>query len=88
MQNHNCAQKSAGLRPISSPEQLYEIKVDAHLESHWSEWFDQWRVTPQRDGTTTMIGPAADQAALHGLLIKIRNLNLPLISVHRLDSEG
>jgi hypothetical protein len=62
----------------------YEIKVEAHLDQAlWSEWFDGMAVTLDRDGTTTLVGAVADQAALHGLLAKVRDLGLLLISINR-----
>ena len=59
----------------------YEIRVRGHLASHWAAWFDGMSLTRCGDGTTIIHGPVADQAALHGLIQKIRDLGLPLISV-------
>jgi hypothetical protein len=59
----------------------YEIRVQGHLESRWSAWFDGLEVTHQLDGTTVISGLVADQAALHGLLQKVRDMGLPLVSV-------
>jgi hypothetical protein len=59
----------------------YQITVKAHLDSHWSIWFDGMIITNQPNGEAVLIGPIADQAALHGLLTKIRDLGLPLIAV-------
>ena len=62
----------------------YEIEVEGHLDrSRWSRWFDGLEVTPREEGTTVLCGPVADQAALHGLLGKVRDLGLVLISVRR-----
>jgi hypothetical protein len=61
----------------------YEIRVKGHLDARWAAWFDGLTLTHGNDGTTTIHGPVADQAALHGLLQKIRDLGLPLISVNR-----
>ena len=61
---------------------LYEIRVKGHLDTRWGAWFDGLTLTHGSDGTTTIHGPVADQAALHGLLQKIRDLGLPLISVN------
>lgn len=63
----------------------YEIRVQGHLDARWAAWFDGLRVITQEDGTTALRGPVADQAALHGLLQKLRDLGLPLISVSPLD---
>ena len=60
----------------------YEIRLKGHLDARWSAWFDGLTVTHDRDGTTIIHGPVADQAALHGLLQKTRDLGLPLISVN------
>jgi hypothetical protein len=60
---------------------LYEIRVRGHLESRWAAWFDGMTLTQEIDGTTNIRGQVADQAALHGLLSKVRDLGLPLVSV-------
>jgi hypothetical protein len=60
----------------------YEIRVKGHLDSHWAAWFDGLTLAHGSDGTTVIRGQVADQAALHGLLQKIRDLGLPLISVN------
>jgi hypothetical protein len=59
----------------------YEIRLKGHLDSRWAAWFDGLSLTNESDGTTLIHGPVADQAALHGLLQKARDLGLPLISV-------
>ncbi len=59
----------------------YEIRVKGHLDPRWTAWFDGMSVTPERDGTTNVHGPVVDQAALHGLLQKLRDTGLPLVSV-------
>ena len=64
----------------------YEIRVDGVLDSRWEPWFEGLQIA--NDGRhTTISGPLADQAALHGVLIKIRDLGIPLLSVHRLDPD-
>jgi hypothetical protein len=60
---------------------LYRIRVKGHLGPEWSEWLDNMTITQEEEGTTTLSGPVVDQAALHGLLIKIRDLGLVLITV-------
>ena len=60
---------------------LYEIRVKGHLEPRWANWFDALTLTNSSDGTTVIQGPVADQAALHGLLRKLRDVGLPLLSV-------
>jgi len=68
---------------------VYQIKIKGHLEEHWAEWFEEMRFTHEKDGTTTLYGPLPDQAVLHSILRKIRDLNLQLISVKqvKLDPE-
>jgi hypothetical protein len=63
----------------------YELRVGRHLDDHWAEWFGNLALTRETDGTTTLRGQIADQAALHGLLIKVRDLGMTLISVRPLD---
>ena len=60
----------------------YEIRVKGHLDARWTAWFDGLAIAHGSDGTTIIHGPVADQAALHGLLQKIRDLGLPLISIN------
>jgi hypothetical protein len=62
---------------------IYEIRVKGVLDSRWSEWFDGMTLSNEASGETSLSGPVADQAALHGLLAKVRDLGLPLLSVHR-----
>ena len=59
----------------------YEIRIQGHLAARWSAWFDGLSLTTGAGGTTTLRGPVTDQAALHGLLQRLRDLGLPLISV-------
>ena len=61
----------------------YEIRVDGHLDARWLAWFDGLQMTHLPNGETRLWGPVADQAALHGLLGLIRDLNLTLIAVIR-----
>jgi hypothetical protein len=63
----------------------YEIRVNGVLGSGWSAWFDGLQITSNHRGQTTIAGPIADQAALHGLLAKIRDLGLELLEVRRTD---
>ena len=62
----------------------YRIKLNGRLDRKWSDWFDQMEISTEGD-QTILTGPVADQAALHGLLIRIRDLNLTLLSVERLE---
>jgi hypothetical protein len=59
----------------------YEIRVKGHLADRWAAWFDGMTLTREPDGTTVLGGPVADQSALHGLLRKVSDLGLPLLSV-------
>ena len=63
----------------------YEIRLKGHLGTRWAAWFDGLTLTRDSDGTTIIHGPVADQAALYGLLQKIRDLGLPLISVNYVE---
>jgi hypothetical protein len=64
----------------------YVLRVADHLDQHWSSWFGDLILTQEEDGTTSITGLIADQAALHGLLSRIRDLGIVLISVARVDS--
>ena len=67
---------------------FYEIRVEGHLSDRWSEWFEGLAIQTDLDNETTLSGWIADQAALFGVLAKIHNLNLILISVRRLSSKN
>ncbi len=62
---------------------LHEIRVQGHLDDRWAHWVDGLTFTRERDGTTTLTGLLVDQAALHGLLSRIRDLGLPIVSMRR-----
>ena len=62
----------------------YEIRVAGHLASRWSAWFDGLTIATDGDGTTVIRGPVVDQAALHGLLQKLRDVGIPLVSLTQL----
>ena len=66
----------------ASNAMVYEIRLKGHLEARWAEWFDGLSITLEENGNTLLSGPVADQAALHGLLKKVRDLGLPLLSVN------
>jgi hypothetical protein len=65
----------------------YEIRLTGRLDAHWAAWFDGLTVRQETDGTTVIGGPIADQAALHGVLQRVRDLGLPLVSVTRVEPE-
>lgn len=72
---------------------IYEIKIKGRLDEHWSQWFEGMSLKSVENGEigqecTLITGPIADQPALHGLLAKIRDLNLTLISVYRINAES
>ena len=71
------------LNPKTDPGQpvVYQIRLKGHLDSHWTDWFDGLTITLEEDGDTLLTGPVIDQAALHGLLKKVRDLGMPLVSV-------
>ena len=66
----------------------YEIRIKGRLDAHWANWFDGLTVSHDGDGATVISGPVADQAALHGVLQRVRDLGLPLVSVTRLSPDG
>ena len=72
-------------RPSDSSR--YEIRIAGRLAPRWAAWFDGMTLTTAGDGTTVLSGPVADQAALHGVLARIRDLGLPLLSVTRLGAD-
>ncbi len=65
----------------------YEIRLEGHLAARWAVWFDEMALMTESDGTTVLHGPVVDQAALHGLLAKLRDTGLPLLSVTRIDTR-
>ena len=65
----------------------YEIRLKGHLDSRWTAWFDGLTLTQGSDGTTMIHGLVTDQAALHGLLQKVRDLGLPLVSVTQVQPD-
>ena len=73
--------EARGLRNDRHEAGRYEIRLKGHLDARWAAWFDGLRLSLESDGTTVIHGPVADQAALHGLLQKVRDTGLPLVSV-------
>ena len=65
----------------------YEIRVKGHLDARWSAWFDGLSLTREPDGTTVISGAVVDQAALHGLLQKLRDVGMPLISITQVSRD-
>jgi hypothetical protein len=66
---------------------VYQIRVKGSLDHKWSDWFDGLTIAPQPGDETLLTGPVQDQAALHGLLGKIRDLGLPLLRVDRIEAD-
>ena len=75
------------LNPKSNPGQrvVYQIKIKGRLGRQWTDWFEGLTITQDEDGDTLLTGPVVDQAALHGLLKKVRDLGLPLLSVNTVE---
>jgi hypothetical protein len=71
------------LNPTTNPSQpvVYQIRIKGHLSHQWTDWFEGLTITLEEDGDTLLTGPVIDQAALHGLLKKVRDLGMPLVSV-------
>jgi len=76
---------SNGLKPNTEPGQpiVYQIRIKGHLGRQWTDWFGSVAITLEDNGNTLLTGPVVDQAALHGLLRKVRDLGMPLLSVNR-----
>ena len=64
---------------------IYAIRLQGHLDGRWAGWFGGLTITLEEDGSTLLTGPVVDQAALHGLLKKVRDLGMPLLSVNRVE---
>jgi hypothetical protein len=65
---------------------IYQIRIKGHLDSQWTDWFAGLTITLEENGDTLLTGPVVDQAALHGLLKKVRDLGMPLVSVCPLEN--
>ena len=78
---------SNNLDPKTDPSQpmVYQIRIKGHLGGQWTDWFGGLTLTLEDNGETLLAGPVVDQAALHGLLRKVRDLGMPLLSVNRVE---
>jgi len=65
----------------------YQIRIKGHLGPQWMDWFEGLTITLEENGDTLLTGPVIDQAALHGILKKVRDLGLPLLSVNSVDAD-
>jgi hypothetical protein len=74
------------IRQFDNP-QTYRIDVIGHLDENWSDWFDGFSIVKETESQTRLIGQVADQAALHGLLTRIRDLGLPILTVQVEDTR-
>ena len=72
----------------TSPVETYEFRVAGHLDDHWSACFENVIIACHDNGTTTLTGPIADQAQLHGVLARFRDIGATLLSLHRLDDNS
>jgi hypothetical protein len=68
-----------------TPPTIYNIRIAGHLSPQWMDWFESLTITLEEDGNTLLSGPVVDQSALHGLLKKVRDLGMPLVSVNRVQ---
>src|SRR5262245_44084467 len=92
---HSCADpitaaRDEGRGSMSAPNRLstfYRIRIRSHLDAAWSDWFDGLAITQEDDGTTTLEGALIDQAALYGLLSRLRDLGATLLSVEQLAND-
>jgi hypothetical protein len=75
--------------PKTDPNQpmIYQIKIKGHLGRQWTDWFEGLTITLEENGETLFTGPVVDDAALHGLLKKVRDLGMPLLSVNRVEHD-
>jgi hypothetical protein len=81
MSNEHSSERDAG-QPM-----VYQIRIKGHLAGQWTEWFGGLTITLEANGDTLLTGPVADQAALFGLLRKVRDLGMPLLSINQVNSS-
>ena len=87
MTKHNGTDNVKRPHAKTDPSQpiVYQIRIEGHLDAQWTNWFSGLTITLEENGNTLLTGPVADQSALFGLLKKIRDLGLPLVSINRVE---
>jgi len=88
-QNHRRPQEDdeVGMSAADRSPVHYRIRIRGHLDAAWSDWFDGLAITQEEDGTTTLAGPLIDQAALYGLLSRLRDLGATLLAVEQMAAD-
>jgi len=74
-------------QPDAGQPRVYQIRIKGHLSRQWTDWFEGLTITLEEDGDTLLTGAVIDQAALHGLLKKVRDLGMPLLSVNSVETS-
>lgn len=72
----------------SIDHRTYQMRVVGHLDERWSSWFEELAIARHEDGTCTLTGPVSDQAQLHGILARLRDLGVTIVSVRAMESDG
>jgi hypothetical protein len=80
---------SKNLEQVADPEKtvIYQIRIKSHLDPDWTDWFEGLTISQEDDGDTLLTGPVVDQSALHGLLKKVRDLGMSLVSINPLPID-
>ncbi|HTQ90873.1 MAG TPA: hypothetical protein VMK84_15425 [Streptosporangiaceae bacterium] len=80
------SQRSWPVPAVTTRALTYEFRVEGHLDDHWSAWLGELTITRHHDGTSTLAGPVADQAQLHGVLARLRDIGATLLSLNALEA--